>query len=182
MTEGFCSNVEMHSQVHPSETHVHVSDISHIRETYTLQPFFLDHNTVIENLPDASESTYHGRNEQLTVYEDIYSPILRSLRLFGIYFGEISLTRLPPTSSFQKRRVSIWLLFCCAALGTVWLTIGLLLISLGLEGFTDITIFFRLLGSLVGYLLAALNGTICLFVLPISQIRQSRFETLIFEN
>lgn len=130
MTEGFCSNVEMHSQVHPSETHVHVSDISHIRETYTLQPFSLDHSTVIENLPDASESTYHGRNEQLTVYEDIYSPILRSLRLFGIYFGEISLTRLPSTSSFQMRRVSIWLLFCCAALGTVWLTIGLLLISL----------------------------------------------------
>ena len=179
MTKGFCSNVEMHSQVHPSETHIHVPDISHIGETYTLQPFCLDHSTVIDNLPDASQSTYRERNEQLTAYEDIYSPILRALRLFGLYFGEISLTRLPSTLSFQKRRASIWLLFCCAVLGTVWLTVGLLLISLGLEGFTDITIFFRLLGSLVGYLLAALNGTICLFVLPISQIRQSRFETFI---
>ena len=77
------------------------------------------------------------------------------------------------------RRVSISLLYCCATMATIWFYVAMTLISLCIEGTTVLSTFFVLLLCFLWSLTTASSGTICMFVLPLTKAKQSRFENFI---
>lgn len=138
--------------------------------------------TIDENpREDRSRQDHRNVNEQLlTAIGEIYSPVLKLMKLFGIYFGDTSLIYLSrtctrTTTSSRKQSFLSWI-YC-----------GVLISGYSLNfimAFTGIffgnNLFLYLMFSL-WCLLISTSGAVSLFVLsvPLTDTRKSRFENFL---
>ena len=111
-------------------------------------------------------------NEQLLkkIY-DVYSPVLKLMKLFGIYFGGTSLKRFVSSSGRYRKQNCLSRIYCAVAISGVWFNFIMTFAAIFVGG----KIYLFLMYSL-WQLLMALNGTICLVTLAITKTSNSRFE------
>ena len=74
----------MHPRVKPSDIRV---------QSNHEMPSFLSEHTAVEVFPDASPNCLDEKEEMLKASEKIYSPVLKTMKLCGIYFRDTSLQR-----------------------------------------------------------------------------------------
>ena len=162
----------MHPRVKPSDIRV---------QSNHEMPSFLSEHTAVEVFPDASPNCLDEKEEMLKASEKIYSPILKTMKLCGIYFGDTSLQRLSAVSSNGRKssRASFSFLYCFVAVACLWFHFAMTFGSLCLEGASVPITFFTLLTACSWSLITALSGTICVIVLPSTEAKKSRFENFI---
>ena len=162
----------MHPRVKPSDIRV---------QSNHEMPSFLSEHAVVEVFPDASPNCLHEKEEMLKASENIYSPILKTMKLCGIYFGDTSLKRLSavPSNGRRRSRASFSFLYCFVAVACLWFHFAMTFVSLCLEGISVSTTFFTLLTICSWSLITALSGTICAIVLPSTEAKKSLFENFI---
>ncbi|XP_078374122.1 uncharacterized protein LOC144657642 [Oculina patagonica] len=116
-------------------------------------------------------------NEQLLKeIDDIYSPVLKLMKLFGIYFGDTSLTQLTQGTGRCSKRVYLQRMYCGVVVSGFWLNF---VMSFANIIFGDNIYVFIMIT--LWCLLIALCGTICLLVLctPSADTAKSRFKYFI---
>ena len=122
-------------------------------------------------------STFNDGNineEVLRVIEEAYKPVLILMKLFGAYFGEISLNNLVQATSRRRKESYISRVYCAVVVVGLWFNFVMPLVSIFFGGNIYLLIMF------VGWcLLVALMGTTCLIVLPLTVARKSRFENFL---
>ena len=127
---------------------------------------------------DELEKTEENLNEELLrAIEEIYSTLLKMMTFFGAYFGDTNFNRFfrGGSSSGQKPWSYICALFCCLIVLGLWFNVAIPLVCIFFHP-TKIYIF---LFFDLWCLLAALNTTVSLIVLPLTSVRKSRFEKFI---
>ncbi|XP_068699790.1 uncharacterized protein [Montipora foliosa] len=165
----------MDFRVIPSETDLHRT-VNYIREGHEM-PSFISNHTVVEVFPDASSGAAGRKEEMLMACERIYSPILKSMKLFGMYFGDTSIAKLRDVVSAQDSgAISFSFFYCMVAMASHGLHVVMTVVSLCMVGTSKPVVFFVLLIGLLWGVKAALNATICLVVLPLTKRKSSRFE------
>ena len=107
----------------------------------------------------------------LKAVEDVYSPLLRAMKSFGIYFGDVALEHFTDTSSPVRKRNILARIYCCVLISCFWLNCILTLTAMIFEN--DI---YLVLMMSFWCLFIALNATISLVVLPITGGKKSRLE------
>ena len=121
---------------------------------------------------DPSEDLKDFSKPLLKVIDEIYSPVLKLMRLFGLYLGDTSLKRLAHTSSYYRQPSILASINCCVMVVGFWFNVVMAFVAIfcGDDMYT-----FILLGLLC--VLIALNATLCLLVLcvPFTDTRKSRF-------
>lgn len=143
-----------------------INYIGEERET----PSPVSNQTVLEVYRDNSE-----RNEKLlAVCEEIYSPLLKSMKFFGLYFGDTSMKKLRDMPINENYPCS--LLPCIVTMTGLSFQVVSAFISISVEGMSNPAVFFVLLSNLFWGFKTALIDTISLVVLSITERRTSRFE------
>ena len=121
---------------------------------------------------DLSEDPKDFRKPLLKVIDEIYSPVLKLMRLFGLYLGDTSLKRLAHTSGYYRQPSILASINCCVMVVGFWFNVVMAFVAIfcGDDMYT-----FILLG--LWRVLIALNATLCLLVLcvPSTDTRKSRF-------
>lgn len=170
----------MHPRVTPSEARLQETILpNYIQEEHEMPSSFVSNKAVVEVFTVASRNTHHGEEEMLKACEEIYSPILKSMKLFGIYFGETSLKKVSSFAPPANRRVYVSKLYCFVGTTILWLNFAMAFISAFMEGTSTHLTFFTLLTIGTWSLKTALSGTICSLVLPLTDAKISRFESFI---
>ena len=108
-----------------------------------------------------------NRQRQLA---EIFRPILIVMKLTGLFFGETALTECSGRRTLHISHFSSALI----VLGQ-WLVVVLAVTSLHFIGFSSMSAFFFLLTTTAWYVQCASSTTVCLFVLPVTNKRKSRF-------
>ena len=106
----------------------------------------------------------------LKAIDEVYGPLLKLMKLFGIYFGEATLKRPAYTTGHSRKHIFIHRIYCVLLVCCYWLNF----IMSFTEVFIEDDIYLYLMFSF-WCLFMALNGTVCLFVLPLTG-RKTRFE------
>ena len=119
-----------------------------------------------EEYPRVDEVT-SNRQKQL---EGIFRPILIAMKLTGQFFGETALSKCR-----GRRTLHISHFFSALIALGQWLMVVLAFISQLYVGFSSMGTFLFLLVTTTWYAQCAGNTTICLFVLPLTNKRPSRF-------
>ena len=129
--------------------------------------------SVTDGVPFNYESQrQESTNERpLKAVEEIYSPLLRAMKSFGIYFGDVTLKLFRDTSTPCRRRNILTRIYCCVLASGFWL--NFILASTAM--IFDNDIYFVLMMSF-WCLFIALNATISLVVLPITGTKKSRLQ------
>lgn len=166
----------MATRVKPEETQLQGAIQMTTHEMPSLMPSV---RAVDESISAASPNYNHGAEQMLKAVDSIYSPILKAMKLFGMYFGETSVKRLSSVSSIGKRQVSISLLYCCAVVASLWFNFTMAFISTCVEGVSVLATFYSLTAYCIWCLHAALAGTICMVMLPLTDGKTSRFQIFI---
>ena len=112
--------------------------------------------------------------ELLQAVEGIYSPVLKVMKIFGMYFGDVTFNHLSQCSPSFRKPSYISRLYCGVVVVGLWFNAAMTLVSMffGID--------FYMLGTFFMWcLLTALKGTICLIVLPLTDARESRFKKFI---
>ena len=126
---------------------------------------------------DESNQTEENSNKELLqAVEEVYSPLLKTMKLLGAYFGDTTFNRLihaQSSGSFSKRSY-ISRFYCGVIVAGLWFNVTLPLVSIFYGGPIYLLLLFD-----IWCLLVALNGTVCLIVLPLTDKRKSRFEKFI---
>ena len=170
----------MHPRVTSSETRLQETILpNYIQEEHEMPSSFVSNQTVVEVLTAASPIGRHGEEEMLKACEEIYSPILKSMKLFGIYFGETSVKKVSSFAPPGNRRVYVSKLYCFVGTTILWINFATAFISVCMEGTSTHLTFFTLLTLACWFLKTALSGTICSLVLPLTDAKTSRFESFI---
>ena len=121
---------------------------------------------------DPSEDPKDFSKPLLKVIDEIYSPVLKLMRLFGLYLGDTSLKRLAHTSGCYRQPSILASINCCVMVVGFWFNVVMAFVAIfcGDDMYT-----FILLG--LWCVLIALNATLCLLVLciPFTDTRKSRF-------
>ena len=170
----------MHPRVTSSETRLQETILpNYIQEEHEMPSSFVSNQTVVEVFTAASPNACHGEEEMLKACEEIYSPILKSMKLFGIYFGETSVKKVSSFAPSGNRRVYVSKLYCFVGTTILWLNFATAFISICMEGTSTHLTFFTLLTLAFWFLKTALSGTICSLVLPLTDAKTSRFESFI---
>lgn len=157
----------MASRVTPKESCV--NDIGEDQAQISTQPVANDDSMV------ESRINYQIVNEELLkVIEGAYRPILRLLKLFGVFHGDTSFKCLLQTCSLRQKDSYVGRLYCVIVIFCLWFNFIMPLVSIFYGG--NIYLHFMFLGW---FLLPALLGTTCLIVLPLSTTRKSRFENFL---
>lgn len=101
-------------------------------------------------------------------------PILRLMKFAGEYYGDTTLEEIP-----QRNSVFLSCIYCGIVLLGQWIIFAQTVISLFYEGVSDMktTYFIMIFG--IWYLQCAGVNTMCLFVLPITHKRATRFSKFI---
>ncbi|XP_078372923.1 uncharacterized protein LOC144656577 isoform X2 [Oculina patagonica] len=110
-----------------------------------------------------------GSNRQKQVAE-IFRPILTAMKLAGQYFGETALA-----DGSGRRTLYISHFSSAIVVLGQWLMVVLCVTSLLHIGFSSMSSFFFLLLTTAWYVQSASSTTVCLFVLPLTGKRRSRF-------
>ena len=115
----------------------------------------------------------HGTEDMFNVIDGIYSPVLKIMKLLGIYYGETSLSNLSNGPSIVS------LLCCCFVIASIWFNFAMALISVCMEGVSVLGTFYTLTAFFLWSLNGALAGTVCMITvaLPLIDRKTSRFET-----
>ena len=116
-------------------------------------------------------------NEQLLKeIDEIYSPVLKLMKLFGTYFGHTSLIKMVHATGCCPKRLYLQRFYCGVVVSGFWLNfvVAMANIIFGAHIFVFLMI-------ITWCLLVALSGTICLIVLcpPLADTTKSRFEYFI---
>ena len=119
-----------------------------------------------EEYPGVDEMT-SNRQRQLG---EIFRPFLIAMKLTGQFFGETALTKCR-----SRRTLHISQFFSALIVLGQWLMVVLGVTTHLYVGFSSMGIFFFLLVTTTWYVQCAGNTTICLFVLPLTNRRPSRF-------
>ena len=112
-------------------------------------------------------------NEHLfKAISDIFRPILKLMKLFGIYYGDNTLKSLTDDSGRLSRRAYVSLMYCGLVVTGLWFNFFLAFLSCF---FVPEKIYVSLMFCL-WCLMGALNATITLIVSPVTRTRKSRFQ------
>ena len=122
---------------------------------------------------ESSQTEENVNKELLQAVQGVYSPVLKTMKLFGAYFGDTTFNRLvhvqAPGSCNKQSYISRF--YCGIIVSGLWFNFALPLVSIFFGGPIYLLLFFDM-----WCLLVALNGTVCLIVLPLTDTRKSRFE------
>jgi len=114
-------------------------------------------------------------NEQLLkAIDEVYSPLLKLMKLFGIYFGDATLKRLAYSSGHSRKHKFTHRIYCIVVVFCHWL--NFIMAFTGIFFQDDV---YLLLMLSFWCLFIALNGTVCLVVLPLTGRKKSRFESFL---
>ena len=129
--------------------------------------------SVTNDVPFNDESQEQENvNERLfKEVEDVYRPLLRVMKIFGIYFGDVTLKHFRDTSSLYRKRNVLTRIYCCVLASGFWLNFILALTAMIFDN--DIYVVL-----MMGFwcLFIALNATISLVVLPLTGTKKSRLQ------
>ncbi|PFX25799.1 hypothetical protein AWC38_SpisGene9546 [Stylophora pistillata] len=121
---------------------------------------------------DPAEDQDNVSKPLLKVVDEIYSPALKVMKLFGLYLGDTSLKRLAHPSGYSRQPNILASIYGCVIIVGFWfnVVVGIFAIFCGDDMYTFIL--FSLWCVLI-----ALNATLCPFVLcvPFADARKSRF-------
>ena len=108
----------------------------------------------------------------LKAIDEIYSPVLKLMKLFGIYFGDTSFKHLVHASGSSRKRSNPARIICVLVVAGFWLNVVMGIVNIFFGDSIYIYIMISLWCGLI-----ALNGTLCLVTLnaPLADTRQSRF-------
>ena len=109
--------------------------------------------------------------ELLKQIDEVYSPVLRLIKLFGIYFGYTHLKHVVYTSGRCRKYICLPKIYCAVVVCGLWLNFVMAFVSIFVQNNT-----YLFVKTSLWCIFMALNGTICLIVLPLTDKRQSRFE------
>ena len=160
----FGQNVIMPSRVSPTETTVHGNQE---------MPTAISDRTTTGDAPFIVEiSERENANEHfLKAIDEVYSPLLKLMKLFGIYFGDATLKRLAYTSrGHSGKHIFLHQSYCVLLVCCYWF--NFIIAATGI--FFQEDIYLSSMFSL-WCLFISLNGTVCLVVLPLTG-RKTRFE------
>ncbi|XP_078372202.1 uncharacterized protein LOC144655898 [Oculina patagonica] len=128
-------------------------------------------------MADDAISDQENVNEQLLKdVDEVYSPVLRLMKMFGTYFGDTNLNRLTHASGGCKKWVYCQRIYCGLVVSGFWLHFIMSFVDV----FVANNIYLYLMFSL-WCLLIALSGTISLVVLcvPLADMGRSRFQNFL---
>ena len=108
--------------------------------------------------------------------DEIYSPVLNLMALFGTYFGNTGLKHLQDVSARKLKRGFLSGIYCVVVAAGFWLNFIMSIVDVFLEENLYLYILFSL-----WTLLIALSATICLIVVcvPLGDSRKSQFENFL---
>ncbi|XP_022785375.1 uncharacterized protein LOC111325762 isoform X2 [Stylophora pistillata] len=106
---------------------------------------------------------------------EIYSPVLKLMKLFGIYYGDTTLKSLANDSGRFSRKEYDSLMYCGLVATGVWYNFFLAVLSCF---FVPEKIYVSLMFS-IWCLMGALNETILLIVSPVTRAKKSRFQNFL---
>ena len=150
--------------------------INYVQEEREGQPF-TSNNTVIDLEGDANEGVSRRKEEITMAYQRIYSPILKCMKLFGLYYGDTSIRKFREIAPLQRNgTISISLVYCIVAVTSLWLNFVMVLTSLSVEANLKPVFLFILLTNLLWGLQTAISAVICFAALPLREGKTSRFE------
>ena len=131
---------------------------------------------VTDDVPFNDERSGHENAYErlLKAVEEVYSPLLRVMKGFGIYFGDVTLKKLMYPSIPYRKQEFLTPIYCGVLAFGFWL--NFILASSAMIFENDIYIVL-----MMGFwcLFIALNATISLVVLPITGTKKSRLETFL---
>ena len=154
----------MSSRVTPNEAPVHGDQEMPI----SIQPTTND-NSFVVNIQEQENV-----NEELREIDEIYSPLLKLMKLFGIYFGDASLKCLENTSGRCKKGTLIPRIYCGVVVSGFWLNV--IMAFSGIFFANDIYLFLMIS---FWTLFIALNGTMSLVLLRSAGMKNSRFQNFL---
>ena len=127
----------------------------------------------INDVPFVVEIREHenAHEKLLKALDEIYSPILQLMKLFGTYFEYTSLKQMDFTSVRSRKQIHPVQIYCAVAIFGFWLNFVMAFVIIFIE--KDIFLFIKL--NLL-FLFIAINGTISVSVLPLTGKRKSPFE------
>ena len=153
----------MPSRVSPTEATVHRNQ--EMRTSLSAQPTTNDVPFIVE-----IQEQENANESLLKTIDEVYSPVLKLMKFFGIYFGDVPLRSLAYTSGNFGKQIFAHRIYCVLLVCCYWFNFIMAFTLIFFEN--DIYLF---LMFSFWCLFMALNGTVCLVVLPLSG-RSSRFE------
>ena len=155
----------MPSRVTPNETPVHGD-----QELWTSAQATRNDVSVVVNIQEQENV-----NEQLLrQLDEIYSPVLKLMKLFGIYLGDASLKSIPNNSGRCEKMTSLSCIYCVVVVSGFWLLFIVYFSGI----FVENVIFMFLMFSFWN-LFIALNGTMTLALLRSTGTTKSRFQNFL---
>ena len=79
---------------------------------------------------DPSEDLKDFSKPLLKVIDEIYSPVLKLMRLFGLYLGDTSLKRLAHTSSYYRQPSILASINCCFMVVGFWFNVVMAFVAI----------------------------------------------------
>ncbi|XP_068699796.1 uncharacterized protein [Montipora foliosa] len=127
---------------------------------------------------DSLRPTEQNVNENLLrATEKVYTMLLKVMKLFGVYFGDANFDRFSRDTSksiFSKKQTYASNLYCYSLVAGLWFAFAIPLVCMFYKG-----PIYLLLQFDMWCLLVALNGTVCMVVLPLTDRTKSRFEKFV---
>ena len=161
----------MSFRVSPNESTVR-GDHEMTSRSISEQPGTMNEFASADSLPPEQENI----NEHLLKgMDEVYSPVLKLMKLFGIYYGDTTLKSLTnqPGSCLKNNYFS--LTYCVVVVTGLWF--NFLLALLGCFFFPERIYIFLMFSAWC--LIVALNATIFLTVSPLTATRKSRFDNFL---
>ena len=129
----------------------------------------------VKEVSIASDSTTEQENvneQLLKELDEIYSPVLKVMKLFGAYLGHSSLRQSRQVTGSRRKRLYLETIYCSVVASGFWLNFVIAFVDIFFGANPYVFIMFSL-----WCLLIALSGTICLMVLcsPLADMTKSRF-------
>lgn len=126
----------------------------------------------VSNLTGSPPEAKNVNEHLFKAISDIFRPILKLMKLFGIYYGDNTLKSLTDDSGRLSRRAYVSLMYCGLVATGLWFNFFLAFLSCF---FVPERIYVSLMFCL-WCLMGALNATITLIVSPVTRTRKSRFQ------
>ena len=122
------------------------------------------------SLTESSQVKENVNEELLHAVESAYHPVLKVMKLFGIYYGDTTFNHMALNSPRRPKQYYSQCFYCGLVVVGLWFNFVMPLVAIFYGG--D---FVLLIMYLSWCLLVALNATTCLILLPLTNARKSRF-------
>ena len=159
--------MKMTSRVTPIESRVvEITDDTEAQGFSLVQPVIKGDSSQASR---PNEENFNG--ELLRAVEEMYSPVLKMMKMLGMYFGDTTLNRFRQTFVPCRKKSHVSRFYCGVIVAGLWFNFSIPLISV----FFGANIYLFMI-FLSWCLLVALNLTTLLIVLPLTDTRKSRLE------